>query len=227
MAKTRAALWTAVDQYLTETLVRPDAALEAAIAAAEKAGLPAISVSPPQGKLLHLLVTLAGAKSVLEIGTLAAYSTIWMARALAPGGRLLTLEAEATHAEVARRNLERAGVADRVALKLGRALDTLPTLSAADGAPFDVIFIDADKPPLADYFVEALRLSRPGTLIVIDNVIRDGAVADSSSRDASVQGVRRLNDRIAATPNVDATSIQTVGAKGYDGFTLVRVTEST
>jgi predicted O-methyltransferase YrrM len=223
MAKTRTTLWTDVDRYLTETLVRPDAALDAAISASEAADLPPISVSPPQGKLLRLLVTLANATSVLEIGTLGAYSTIWMARALAPGGRLLTLEADPKHADVARRNLDRAGVGDRVTLRLGRALETLPTLSAADGAPFDVIFIDADKPPLADYFVAALRLSRAGTLIIIDNVVRDGAVADPSNRDASVQGVRRLNDRIAATPNVEATCIQTVGAKGYDGFTLVRV----
>jgi predicted O-methyltransferase YrrM len=225
MANTLTSLWTDVDRYLTDTLIRPDEALDAAIADAEAAGLPAISVSPPQGQLLHLLVALMNATSVLEIGTLGAYSTIWMARALAPGGHLLTLEADATHADVARRNLERAGVADRVTLRLGRALDTLPSLGAADGAPFDVIFIDADKPPLADYFDVALRLSRGGTIIIIDNVVRDGAVADASSRDASVQGVRRLNDRIAATPRVKATCLQTVGAKGYDGVTLVRVGE--
>jgi predicted O-methyltransferase YrrM len=225
MAEIRTALWTDVDRYLTDTLIRPDAALEAAIADAKAAGLPSISVSPTQGQLLHLLVKLANARSVLEIGTLAAYSTICMARALAPGGRLLTLEADPKHADVARRNLDRAGVADRVTIRLGRALETLPTLAAADGAPFDVIFIDADKPPLADYFAEALRLSRPGTLIIIDNVVRDGAVADPSSRDASVRGVRRLNDRIAATPNAAATCLQTVGAKGYDGITLVRIGE--
>jgi len=215
--------WTAVDAYLAETLVHSDVALDAALADSAAAGLPAINVTPNQGKLLHLLVRALGAQSILEVGTLGGYSTIWLARALPPGGRLITLESEPKHAAVARTNLARAGLAAVVDLRLGRALDTLPKIAAEGHGPFDFIFIDADKPSNPEYFVWALRLARRGSLIVVDNVIRDGAVVDADSTDPSVQGVRRLHDLIAAEPSVSATAIQTVGGKGYDGFTLALV----
>ena len=212
-------LWDDVDRYIGETLVQPDDALAAALAASEAAGLPAISVSPAHGKLLWLLARTLGAKRILEVGTLGGYSAIWLARALAPGGRLVTLEALEKHAAVARTNLERAGLADRVEVRVGRALETLPRL---DG-PFDLAFIDADKQNNAEYFRWALKLSRPGSLIVVDNVVRDGAVVDARSRDAAVQGVRQLYELIAAEPRVAATAVQTVGVKGYDGFAIALV----
>jgi predicted O-methyltransferase YrrM len=173
--------------------------------------------------LLHLLARAQGAQSILEVGTLGGYSTIWLARALAPGGRLITLESEAKHAEVARANLARAGVAGFVELRLGRALDTLPIIAAERRGPFDFIFIDADKPSNPEYFTWALRLARRGSLIIVDNVIRDGAVVDAGSTDLNVQGVRRLHEMIAAERRVSATAIQTVGGKGYDGFTVALV----
>ncbi len=216
--------WTAVDQYLTETLVAPDAALDAALADSEAAGLPAISVTPNLGKFLYLLARLQGAKNILEIGTLGGYSTIWMARALPAGGRLVTLEVDPKHAEVARKNLARAGVADLVDLRLGKALDLFPGVAADMQAPFDLVFIDADKPNNPEYFARSLELSRVGTMIIIDNVIRNGAVVDAQNSDSSVQGVRRMNEMIAADPRVTATALQTVGSKGYDGFALVLVT---
>ena len=215
--------WTAVDDYLAETLVGADPALDAALADSVAAGLPAINVTPHQGKLLHLLVRAQGAKSILEVGTLGGYSTIWLARALPSGGRLVTLESEPKHVAVAQANLARAGVADVVDLRLGRALDTLPKIAAEGRGPFDFIFIDADKPSNPEYFTWALRLARRGSLIVVDNVIRDGAVVDAHSTDPSVQGVRRLHELIAAEPRVSGTAIQTVGAKGYDGFTVALV----
>jgi len=215
--------WAAVDAYLFDTLVQGDAALAAALALGAAAGLPDISVTPNQGKLLHLLARAQGAKRILEIGTLGGYSTIWLARALPPGGRLVTLEVDPRHAAVARENLDRAGVADVVEIRLGPALDILPRLAAEGAAPFDFIFIDADKPSNPDYFAWALRLARRGSLIVVDNVIRDGAVIDAASTDPAVQGVRRLNELIAAEPRVSATAIQTVGGKGYDGFALALV----
>jgi len=215
-------LWTAVDDYLAGTLVGSDPDLEAALRASEAAGLPAIQVTPLQGKLLGFLATLVGARRILEVGTLGGYSTIWLARALAPGGRLLSLEIEQKHADVARANLERAGLSDRVEVRLGRALDLLPQL-AAEG-PFDLAFIDADKPSNPDYFQWALKLSRPGGVIVVDNVVREGAVADAGSRDAAVQGVRRVLELMASEPRVTSTAIQTVGAKGYDGFSVSLVT---
>jgi predicted O-methyltransferase YrrM len=216
--------WTAVDRYLDDLLVGHDAALEAVLQASSEAGLPPISVSPTQGKLLNLLARVRGARAILEIGTLGGYSAIWMARALPADGRLVTLEVDPKHADVARASIARAGLAERVEVRLGPALDTLQRLGAENAGPFDLIFIDADKPTLPEYFRWALRLSRPGTLIAIDNVVRDGAVIDSGSLDASVQGVRRLNELMASEPRVSATAIQTVGAKGYDGFALALVT---
>jgi len=213
-------IWDKVDRYLEEKLVQSDAALEAALAASDKAGLPAIAVSPSHGKLLWILARLVGAKRILEIGTLGGYSAIWMARALPAGGRLITLEAVDKHAQVAKANIAKAALEKQVEIRVGPALDTLPTLQG----PFDLSFIDADKQSNAEYFSWALRLSRPGSLIVVDNVVRDGRVIDARSSDASVQGVRRLNDLIAAEKRVSATAVQTVGAKGYDGFTVAMVT---
>ena len=213
-------LWTAVDRYVTEMLVPPDAALEAALEASDAAGLPRIAVAPNQGKLLQLLARARGARRILEIGTLGGYSTIWLARALPAGGRLITLEVEPKHAEVARANIARAGLASVIDVRLGAALETLPRLAAERAGPFDLTFIDADKSNIPSYFEWALKLAAPGGLIVVDNVIRDGAVVDDASTDPSVKGVRRLNELLRAEPRVSATTIQTVGARGYDGFTL-------
>ena len=216
--------WNAVDDYLTETLARPDPVLEAALRESEAAGLPPISVSPPQGKFLNLLARIQGARNILEIGTLGGYSAIWLARALPPGGgRLVTLEVDAKHAKVARANLALAGFANIAQVRLGRAIDTLPELEHEGAGPFDFIFIDADKPSNPEYFAWALKLSRRGTVIVVDNVVRNGAVAQANSGDAAVQGVRRLNQILATEPRVSATAIQTVGAKGYDGFAMALV----
>jgi predicted O-methyltransferase YrrM len=215
--------WTAVDEYITDLLVRPDAALNAALAAGAAAGMPAINVAPNQGKLLHLLARIRGARNILEIGTLAGYSTIWLARALPAGGRVVTLEVDPRHADVARANFAIAGLSDVVDLRVGRALDTLPQLAAEKVGPFDLTFIDADKVNIPEYFAWALRLSRVGSVIVVDNVVRDGAVIDATSTDPAVVGVRRLNDILAVEPRVSATTIQTVGSKKYDGFTLAVV----
>jgi predicted O-methyltransferase YrrM len=216
--------WTAVDRYLTEVLVAPEAALDAALEASSAAGLPAINVTPNLGKLLFILARMLGAKNILEFGTLGGYSTIWMARALPPGGRLITLEADSKHADVARTNIARSGLSDVVDLRVGLALDLLSGVAANMPAPFDLVFIDADKPNNPEYFARSLELSRAGSLIIVDNVIRDGAVIDEKSRDASVQGVRRMNEMLAAEPRVTATALQTVGSKGYDGFAIVLVT---
>jgi predicted O-methyltransferase YrrM len=219
-------VWTAVDSYITDLFVPPDGALNAALQASETAGLPAINVSPPQGKFLQLLARAIGARAILEMGTLGGYSTIWLARALPAGGRLITLEADPKHAEIARTNIARAGLSGVVELRLGRALDTLPQLAAEGRGPFDFIFIDADKPSYADYFAWALKLSRRGTIIIGDNVIRRGAVIDpSKSDDPRVPGVLRFNKAVAAEPRVSGTVIQTVGAKGYDGFTFAVVSD--
>lgn len=221
-------LWTAVDRYLADALVAPDDALDAALAASEAAGLPAIHVTPNQGKLLHLMARIHGARRILEIGTLGGYSTIWLARALPEGGRLITLEAEPRYAAVAFTNLERAGMADRVELRLGLAADLLAVLVAEHAAqraePFDLTFIDADKENAAAYFDFAVRLSRPGGLIIVDNVVRGGKVLDPATADASAAGIRRFLAAIAADRRVTATAIQTVGSKGYDGFALALVT---
>src|ERR1700722_1024741 len=205
--------WTAVDQYFTDLLVPSDPALDAALADSVAAGLPPINVSPLQGKLLMLLAQIAGARKILEIGTLGGYSTIWLARALPAGGSLVTLESEEKHTRVARANIARAGLSGCVELIHARAIDTLPRLAAENRGPFDLIFIDADKPSTSDYFAWALKLSRVGSVIVVDNVVRNGAVVNSASRDASVQGVRRFNEILAAEKRVSATALQTVGAK--------------
>jgi predicted O-methyltransferase YrrM len=215
--------WTAVERYITSLFVQPDPALDAALAASDAAGLPSINVAPNQGKLLQLLARMQGARNILEIGTLGGYSTIWLAQALPPDGRLITIESNPKHAEVARANIARANLVDQVELRLGPALETLPQIAAAGFEPFDFIFIDADKPSNPDYFAWALKLSRRGSLIVIDNVVRKGAVIDAVSSDPNVQGVRRLNELLAAEPRVSATEIQTVGSKGYDGFAVVLV----
>jgi len=217
--------WTAVDQYITDLLVAQDGALDAALVESAAAGLPAINVTPSQGKLLQLVARIQGARSILEIGTLGGYSTIWLARALPAGGRLVTLEADARHADVARANIARAGLAEIVDLRLGPALDTLPQLAASRRGPFDLIFIDADKEEIPEYFKWALELSRAGTVIIVDNVVRKGAVIDAHSPDPGVQGVRRFNKMLAAEPRVCATEIQTVGSKGYDGFAMILVTK--
>lgn len=216
-------LWSAVDRYLNELLVPSDPALDAALAASAEAGLPPINVAPNQGKLLQLLARLQGARAILEIGTLGGYSTIWLARGLAPGGRLITLEANPKHAEVAAVNIARAGLASVVELRLGQASETLAQLLAEGRGPFDLIFIDADKPGYPDYFRWALKLARRGSLIIADNVVRKGAVADSASNDPLVQGVRRFNEVVATEPRVSATVIQTVGSKGYDGLAFALV----
>ncbi|MGH9077063.1 MAG: O-methyltransferase [Acidimicrobiales bacterium] len=215
--------WDAVDGYLVEMLAAGDPVLDAALADSAAAGLPPINVTATQGKLLALLATLAGARSILEIGTLGAYSTIWMARALPAGGRLTTLEVEPGHAQVARANLARAGLADRVEVRVGAALDSLAALEAEAAGPFDMAFIDADKASNAAYFDRAVRLSRPGALIVVDNVVRGGAVVDPASDSADVVGTRRLFEALRADSRVDATAVQTVGAKGWDGFVLAVV----
>jgi predicted O-methyltransferase YrrM len=215
--------WAAVDRYIAGSLIPPDAALESALRTAAEAGLPAISVSPAQGKLLHLLALGQGARTILEIGTLGGYSTIWLARALPRGGRLITLEAEPRHAAVARANLANAGLGEIAEVREGRAQETLPLLHAAGEGPFDLIFIDADKPGYPDYLAWSVRLSRPGTMIIADNVVRNGAVIDAASEDPGVQGVRRFLEALAAEPRVSATVIQTVGSKGYDGFAVAVV----
>jgi predicted O-methyltransferase YrrM len=216
-------LWSAVDSYIEGLLMARDAGLDAALAASATAGLPEIAVTASQGKLLFLLARMLGARRILEIGTLGGYSTIWLARALAAGGLVVTLESDRKHFEVARGNLARAGLAKVVDQRLGRALDTLPQIAAEGGGPFDFIFIDADKENTAEYFAWALRLSRMGTAIVVDNVVREGEVADAATTDPRVLGVRRFHEALAVEARVSATTIQTVGSKGYDGFTLVLV----
>ncbi|HEV2295562.1 MAG TPA: O-methyltransferase [Tepidisphaeraceae bacterium] len=216
--------WSAVDRYLTDLLVGADPALEAVLRESARAGLPAINVAPNQGKLLHLLARATGARSILEIGTLGGYSTIWLARALPADGKLITLEADANHAAIARSNFARAGLSDTIELIIGRALDTLPRLHHDNRGPFDVTFIDADKVSTPDYFAWSLKLSRRGSVIIVDNVIRQGEVIDAESRDASVGGVRRLMEMMANEPRVSATAMQTVGSKGYDGFAMAVVT---
>jgi len=215
--------WSAVDAYFTDTIVGQDGALEAALAANAAAGLPRIDVSPPHGKLLHLLARTAGAVWALEIGTLGGYSTIWIARALPPNGRLVTLEAAEKHAVVAGENIARAGLSDRVQLRFGAALDNLPKIEAEGLGPFDFVFIDADKSNNANYLSWALRLSRPGTVIVVDNVVREGAIVDGAASDPGTAGVRSMFEWMAREPRLQATAIQTVGAKGWDGFALAIV----
>lgn len=215
--------WTAVDNYIENLFLGPDDAQDSTLATSAAAGLPGIAVSPVQGKLLMILAQVGGARRILEIGTLGGYSTIWLARALPPDGRLITLELNPQHAEVARSNIARAGLADRVEVREGRAQDLLAQLVTEKSAPFDLIFIDADKPGYVDYLAWSLKLSRPGTLIIADNVVRQGAVVDTDSSDTNVPGIRRFNELLAAEPRVNATILQTVGSKGYDGFALAIV----
>ena len=215
--------WTRVDRYIEDLLLEEDPVLDAVSTDATKAGLPAISVSAAQGKMLHLLARAIGARRILELGTLAGYSGTWLARALPPDGRLITIEFEPRHAAVARRCFERAGVADRVDIRIGAALELLPALEREGVEPFDVVFIDADKGNYDKYLDWSIRLCRPGAMIVADNVVRDGAVVDAGSDDPSVQGARRFMAAVSKDPRVDATAIQTVGVKGYDGFALMLV----
>ena len=216
-------LWTAVDRYLVERLIPHDPLLDEALASNTAAGLPTIDVAPNQGKLLNLLARIQGAGRILEIGTLGGYSTIWLARALPSKGKLITLEVEPKHAQVAKANIERAGFAHIVELRLGPALDSLMQLCAEGVRPFDFIFIDADKENIPGYLEWSLRLSHPGTVVVIDNVVREGAIINPDDPDPRVQGVRRFFEMLAADSRVDATTLQTVGSKGYDGFTLAIV----
>jgi predicted O-methyltransferase YrrM len=215
--------WTAVDRYFSEQLSLSDGVLEAALAANKAAELPAIDVTPNQGKLLQLFARTISARRILEIGTLGGYSTIWMARALPAGGRLVTLEFSPKHAEIARENIARAGLLQIVEIRVGAALETLPKIQAEMKEPFDLIFIDADKPNNSAYLQWAIKLSRPGTLIIVDNVVRDGAVIDAASADKDVQGARRLFELMGAEQRLSATALQTVGSKGYDGFAMAIV----
>ena len=214
--------WADVDRYITDTLVPQDDVLTEALRASEAAGLPSIAVSASQGKLLHIIARAMGVRAALEIGTLGGYSTIWMARALLGGGRMITLEADPKHADVARANIARAGFAEIVDVRLGKALDTLPKIHAEGKGPFDLVFIDADKPSIPQYYEWALKLTRPGSLIVVDNVVRDGGLIDPNG-DEAVQGVRKLHEILAKDSRVSATTIQTVGSKGYDGITFALV----
>jgi predicted O-methyltransferase YrrM len=217
-------LWDAVDAYFGGLIVRPGPALDAALAASDAAGLPAIGVAPNQGKLLKMVALMVGARRILEIGTLGGYSTIWMAQALPPDGKLISLEVDPEHARVARANIEAAGLGGIVDVRVGPALQTLPRLAEEGAGPFDLVFIDADKPNNPKYLEWALKLTRKGSAIVIDNVVRDGAVADPASRDFSVLGARRVTEMISREPRLTATALQTVGSKGYDGLILALVT---
>jgi predicted O-methyltransferase YrrM len=215
--------WTAVDRYITDHLVSSDMALDAALASSEAAGLPAIHVAPNQGKLLHVLARSINAKRILEVGTLGGYSTIWLARALARGGKLITFEYEPKHAAVAQANIERAGLAHLVEIRIGRAIELLQKIAAEGGGAFDLVFIDADKPGNAAYFAWAMKMTRVGGLIIVDNVVREGDVINAAG-DANAQGARRLFEAMAKEPRVSATAVQTVGSKKWDGFAIAVVT---
>jgi predicted O-methyltransferase YrrM len=217
-------LWTAVDDYITGMLLPADTVLEAALEASRAAGLPPIAVTPAQGKLLHILARLQGARRILEIGTLGGYSTIWLGRALPADGKLLTVEVNPEYAKIARENISRAGLDAVVDLRLGPALETLPQIVAEGAGPFDLIFIDADKHNIPKYFEISCGLSRLGSLIIVDNVVRDGRVLDAKSHDPDIQGIRRFNQLLSRKQGVCATALQTVGAKGYDGFAILLVT---
>jgi predicted O-methyltransferase YrrM len=216
--------WTAVDRYITDIFIASDPVLDATLQDSDAAGLPPHHVSPNQGKLLMLLALIHQARNILEIGTLGGYSTIWLARALPANGRLITLESEPKHAEVARKNITRAGLTNIIEVRVGKAVDTLAKLATEGCHPFDLIFIDADKPSNPEYLAWALKLSRTGSLIIADNVVRDGAVIEANSTDPKVQGVRCFNEILGSEPRVTATAIQTVGSKGYDGFAIALVT---
>lgn len=216
-------LWTAVDEYFAEVLLASDPALDNALQASQAAGLPPHQVAPNQGKLLQLLAQIQGAKRILEIGTLGGYSTIWLARAVPIDGCVITLEVNPHYAAVAAQNIAEAGLSDRVEIQVGNAIDSLKHLVQAGTEPFDLIFIDADKPSNPDYLAASLQLSRPGTIMIGDNVVRQGEVANAACTDAKVQGVRRFCELMALEPRLSATAIQTVGSKGYDGFVIARV----
>ena len=216
-------LWSDVDRYFSDLLTLPDAALEDALAANRSASLPAIDVTALQGKFLNLLIRMSGARRVLEIGTLGGYSTIWLARALPARGRVVTLELSPRHAEIARANLQKAGVLNRIEIRVGPALNSLRSLVKSGAAPFDFIFIDADKTGLPAYLDWSMKLSRPGTIIVADNVVRDGMVIDAAHPDPDIQGVRRFTAMLAAETRLASTVLQTVGIKGYDGFAMAVV----
>jgi predicted O-methyltransferase YrrM len=218
--------WTAVDDYYGKLLMPPDTVLESALQKSDEAELPAISVSSNQGKMLMILAQMQKAERILEIGTLGGYSTIWLARALPSGGKLITLEYEQKHADVASENIKQAGLADRVEIRVGSAIDTLPALAKEGGAPFDFIFIDADKPGYPEYFKWCMKLSRTGTVIIADNVVREGEVVNPDSEDEKVQGIRKFNEVVSSEKRFCATTIQTVGSKGYDGFMIGTVCES-
>jgi predicted O-methyltransferase YrrM len=215
--------WTAVDSYFSEMLVPPDPILDAALQSSEASGLPPHNVAPNQGKLLMLLALMQQARRILEIGTLGGYSTIWLARALPSDGRLISLESNPKHAEVARNNIAQAGLAHLAEVRVGKAVEALAQLKQENCQPFDLIFIDADKPSNPDYLTWSLHLSRKGTVIIADNVVRDGAVIDADSTDPNVQGIRRFNKMLKSEPRLTATAIQTVGCKGYDGFAIALV----
>lgn len=216
-------LWTAVDTYIAENLIPADPILEETLKANSKAGLPSIDVAPNQGKFLHLLAKIQGAKKILEVGILGGYSTTWLARALPPEGKLISLEFNPKHAKVASANIARAGLSNLVEIRVGPALESLPKLQAENAGPFDLIFIDADKPNNPNYLDWAIRLSRPGTIIITDNVIREGDILDPDSSDPSVQGTRRLFEKLKSEPRLEATALQTVGCKKHDGFIIARV----
>ena len=217
-------VWEAVDKFLDKMMIPHDPALEDALAAAAAAKLPAIQVSSVQGKFLQLLARILGARNILEIGTLGGYSTLWMARALPEGGRIITLEADPKHADVAKKNFARAGVESKVELRLGKALDTLPQIAADGRGPFDLFFIDANKSNMPEYFEWSLKLARKGSVIIADNVVREGAILDEKSKDADIQGIRRFLEMVGKEKRVSGTALQTVSTKNYDGFALVLVT---
>lgn len=222
--RTRDETWDAVDDFIADHFLEDDLALAATLAASEAAGMPEIQVAPLQGKLLMVLASAMGARKILEIGTLGGYSTIWLARGLGEGGHLITLDQNAAYAEVARDNIANAGLADKVEIRVGKALDILPKLAAEGAGPFDLVFIDADKPNTPDYFDWAVTLAWPGSLIIVDNVVREGAVLASQSESPHVKGLREFYARAAADPRVTATAFQTVGNKGHDGLAIVLVT---
>jgi predicted O-methyltransferase YrrM len=225
MPKEAQKIWIDVDRYFSGQLHLSDPVLDAAMQANAAAELPAIDVAPNQGKFLNLLARLTHSKKILEVGTLGGYSTIWLARALPPGGRLISLEFSPKHADVAASNIQRAGLSDRVEIRVGAALDSLPRIEKEGVAPFDFIFIDADKPNNPGYLEWAVKLSRPGTLIIIDNVVRDGAISDSASTDPTILGTRKMFDLMSRDACLSSTALQTVGSKGYDGFALAIVTD--
>lgn len=218
--------WNAVDQYFIDRLFTDDEALGAALRSSAAAGLPPINVSPNQGKLLWLLARMCGARKILEVGTLGGYSSIWMGRALPEDGKLITLESDPRHAAVATENIARAGLSKIVEVRLGPALDSLPVIESQKPGPFDLVFIDADKPSNADYFEWALKLTRPGSVIIVDNVVRNGAVVEANLDDPRVNGVHRLTEMLSRESRVSATAIQTVGTKGYDGFLIALVSDT-